>query len=169
MTTSTLPQQLRRWAAGSYPVEAATELLLRARDGRFAQAENPWIHTDDRGYAWINFADINPETTGVYSGGERRVLAIAAALGSRTPLDLAENITGLDRTHAQLVLAALAHAMGTHHHNEIRRHPTTGAIDLIELDSLHSWPPEQAFSSAQPEAIASTKSAGRNHSHHRTR
>jgi hypothetical protein len=92
---------------------------------------------------WIEFAAITPETTGAYSGGERRVHTIAAALGTHTEIDLAENITGLDRAHAHLVLAALAHTMGTHQHDEIRRNPTTGDLELIDLDSLCPWPAAQ--------------------------
>ena len=111
--TETRLDNLRTWAAGSYPIEAATELLIRAFNGRFIQPGQPWIHTTGCD-PWIEFADITQETTGVCSGGERRVLAIAAALGTHTQLDLVANITGLDHTHAHLVLAALAHAMGSH-------------------------------------------------------
>lgn len=38
-------EDLRRWAKGTYTTEAATELLLRAFNGRFAEPGNPWIHT----------------------------------------------------------------------------------------------------------------------------
>ena len=154
MTTPNV-DQLRIWAAGSYRMEAATELLIRAFGGRFVQQGHPWVHAAG-GHPWIEFAAITPKTTGVYSGGERRVLAIAAALGTRTHVDLAENITGLDRTHAQLVLAALAHAMGSHHHDTIRRDPT-GAVHIIELGSLCPWPepaePDRTGRPALPAAL----------------
>ena len=145
--STTSDDRLRNWAAGSYRMEAATELLIRAFNGRFVQPGHPWIHTT-RTDCWIEFSAITPDSTGVYSGGERRVLAVAAALGTRTAIDLAENITGLDRTHAHLVLAALAHTMGTHHHDEIRHDPTTGEVDFAELSSLCPWP--EASPSSRP-------------------
>ena len=44
------------------------------------------------------------------SGGERRLLAIAASLGSGEPVDLADALTGLDSWNAQVVVDAIAHA-----------------------------------------------------------
>lgn len=90
-----IAQELRAWAAGSYTVEAATELLLRAFHGRFAQPGHPWIRLDG-GY-WVDFDGITDETTGVYSGGERRVLAVVAPLGGNRPVNLGAALSGLDR------------------------------------------------------------------------
>ena len=50
---------LRAWAKGMYTYEAATELLLRAFNGRYADARQPWIRTDDdSGKPWIDFESI---------------------------------------------------------------------------------------------------------------
>jgi hypothetical protein len=56
---------------------------------------------------------------GGYSGGEQRLLMIAASLGADqevpVTISLEDELPGLDREYAQLVLAAIAHAAGFHH------------------------------------------------------
>lgn len=74
-TKPLVAMQIRARARGCHPVEAATELLLRAFDGRFAQPGLPWIRHDHH-HAWVDFDAITDDTTGVYSGGKRRLLAI---------------------------------------------------------------------------------------------
>ncbi|MGX1163471.1 hypothetical protein FBY31_4406 [Arthrobacter sp. SLBN-100] len=113
---------LRAWARGSYTTEAATELLLKAFGGRFAEVGNPWVHaatTSEEGYrehAWIDFAAIQEEA-GPLSGGERRFLMLAASL------------------------AAIAHAGGSHQHSDIRfNEDGTMSRGKGHLDSLHPWP-----------------------------
>jgi hypothetical protein len=140
---------LRAWAKGSYTTEAATELLLRAFGGRYAAVGNPWIQaatTDAEGYqehAWVDFAALGEHAeSGAYSGGERRFLLLAASLAEDVPVVLGDVVPGLDRENLDLVLAAIAHAGGSHQHSDIRfgadgsmtRHPGY-------LDSLHPWPP----------------------------
>ncbi|UKA75059.1 hypothetical protein [Arthrobacter sp. FW306-07-I] len=77
---------LRAWARGMYPTEAATELLLKAFGGKFAAPGNPWVHTSgepegpNQVKAWIDFAAI-PEEVGPLSGGERRFLIRRPAAG----------------------------------------------------------------------------------------
>jgi hypothetical protein len=44
-------EALRAWAKGRYSTEAATELLIRALGGRFAQPPWPWIHEESDGDA----------------------------------------------------------------------------------------------------------------------
>lgn len=50
------------------------------------------------------------------SGGETRLLRIAASLLGGPPVDLSSNLAGLDREHLQRVLVAIAHAGGGHEH-----------------------------------------------------
>jgi len=59
---------------------AATELLIRAVDGRLASADRPWIKATKHGI-WIDFADVENHV-GSLSGGEQRLLRIAASIGS---------------------------------------------------------------------------------------
>lgn len=137
---------LRAWAKGMYTIEAATELLILGFGGKFAAPGNPWVHTSSEAQgpgqvsAWIDFAAI-PEEAGVLSGGERRFLLLAASLAEDVPVVLGDVVPGLDRENLDLVLAAIAHAGGSHEHSDIRiaadgsmtRHPGY-------LDSLHPWP-----------------------------
>lgn len=137
---------LRAWARGMYPTEAATELLLKAFGGKFAAPGNPWVHTSTEPEgpgqvrAWIDFAAI-PEEVGPLSGGERRFLMLAASLAEDVPVVLGDLVSGLDRENLDLVLAAIAHAGGSHQHSDIRS-KEDGSMSLGKgyLDSLHPWP-----------------------------
>ena len=139
---------LRSWAKGSYTSEAGTELLLRAVGGRYAAVGNPWVHASGRapeGFsegAWINFEALGEHATnGAYSGGERRFLLLAASLAEDVPVVLSEVVPGLDRQNLDLLLAAIAHAGGSHQHSDVRT-SDDGSMTLRPgyLDSLHPWP-----------------------------
>lgn len=108
-------EALRRWAKGLYPLEAGVELLIRTSNGRFAHPAQPWVQPgDDPGWWWIDVDQMNEDNYGALSGGETRLLRIAASLLGGPPVDLSRNLPGLDREHFQLVLAAVAHANGRH-------------------------------------------------------
>ncbi len=110
-------EALRRWAKGLYPLEAGVELLIRACDSRFANPGLPWVQRgDDPGWWWIDVEQMNEDNYSALSGGETRLLRIAASFLDGQPVDLSRNIAGLDRKHIQLVLAAIAHASGSHEH-----------------------------------------------------
>jgi hypothetical protein len=129
-----------------YTTEAATELMLRAFGGKFAAPGNPWIHTSTEPEgpgqvrAWIDFAAI-PDEVGPLSGGERRFLMLAASLAGDVPVVLSDVVPGLDRENLDLVLAAIAHAGGSHQHSDIRMNDD-GSMTPGRgyLDSLHPWP-----------------------------
>ncbi|WP_454812958.1 hypothetical protein [Paenarthrobacter nitroguajacolicus] len=145
-------EDLRRWAKGTYTTEAATELLLRAFNGRFAEPGNPWIHTPattdyqtDQG-AWIDF-DVLAETAhdGTYSGGEARFLMLTASLAGNVHVVLADVLTGLDRHVIDLVLAAVSHATGSHDHPGITV-AEDGTPKFSGLPtSLYPWPGDDDF------------------------
>ncbi|OAD97689.1 ABC transporter ATP-binding protein [Arthrobacter sp. OY3WO11] len=137
---------LRAWARGMYTMEAATELLIRGFGGKFAAPGNPWVHTSAEPQgpgqvsAWIDFASI-PKEAGVLSGGERRFLLLAASLAEDVPVTLGDFVSGLDRENLDLVLAAIAHAGGSHQHSDVCI-SEDGSMSLGKgyLDSLHPWP-----------------------------
>ncbi len=108
--------QLRAWAQGDYPTETAVEMLIRAHGGRFARTSCPWInHVEDSAQMCRVDWDRLHHESGTFSGGERRLLRIAISLGSPDhPVDLSNNIAGLDRELLELVLAGVAHADGSH-------------------------------------------------------
>lgn len=103
------PDGLRDWARGSNPLMAATELLIRAG---FAQEDRPWVHYDEFAKRpWIDF-DAVPDLIGGMSGGEQRLMRIAASIGGTTPIMLGDEVAGLDRRLTELVSIALIHAAG---------------------------------------------------------
>lgn len=100
---------LRSWAQGMLPLVAATELLIRSG---FATPNRPWVHWDALAERpWVNFGSV-PELIGGLSGGEQRVLRIAASLAGDEPIILGDEISGLDREMLDLVLAAVSHTGG---------------------------------------------------------
>lgn len=135
---------LRSWARGCYAEEAGVELLVRAFDGRFADRDWPWIRACDRpGWFWVD-ADAIIVHSGALSGGERRILALVAALIGNIPLeDLGSVVSGLDRRHLQLVLAAVAHAGGSHQHSEFQARD--GRVGFDRLPALIGWPTEPVW------------------------
>lgn len=133
---STHHDELRAWARGLHPLEAATELLIRSG---WAEPPTPWVkHDEARNRPWIDFAVI-PDEIGALSGGEQRVLRIAASLGADSPIILGDELPGLDREHATLVLAAVAHASGQHEHGK-----TIELVDdrpqFVTTTPLFTWP-----------------------------
>ncbi|WP_285132093.1 hypothetical protein [Propionibacterium freudenreichii] len=73
--TTTTADALRAWAKGIYPSEAGVELLIRS--GRAVYDGAPWI-TRDGDIAWIDVDELLRET-GAWSGGEQRLVRIAAS------------------------------------------------------------------------------------------
>ena len=117
-----LENGLRQWAAGSYPDEAAVELLIRSRWTRRTSFVSDCTRALEGGRgSWIDWETVGQILAGerdsavlAASGGELRVLKIAHAIAHG---QLADAVAGLDRRHLDLVLAAIAHAGGSHQHN----------------------------------------------------
>ena len=139
---------LRAWAKGIYPLEAGVELLIRPG---LATPGYAWIQPNSEGSGWwVDAEQINDDTIGAYSGGQIRLLHIAASLLGGPPANLFEDIPGLDRHHLVLVLAGIAHAGGSHQHsgdlvpdpNGRWRDADGVRMGFARLGSLHSWPDE---------------------------
>lgn len=133
---------LRRWARGAFDQEAGVELLIRAHGGRFAQQGCPWIRACDRpDWWWVDVTRL-VDHAGAFSGQEQRILTIVAALIDRRPIpDLAGVLCGLDRPELHLVIAALAHAAGSHEQIELVRRGEQ--IAVRRLSALIPWPAVQ--------------------------
>lgn len=126
---------LRAWANGIYATEAGVELLINTG---FAVSENsPWITWSGQ-YAAIDVEALL-DHSGVWSGGEKRVVRIAASLLGGPPVDLSEALPGLDRRMMSEVLAALAHANGSHEHSEMTFDADGVPKGFQRLPSLHPW------------------------------
>lgn len=127
---------LREWARPVTSLVAATELLIRSG---FAQDWRPWVRFDeDRQRPWIAFDEI-PDLIGAMSGGERRLLSVAASLGGSTSIVLGDQVAGLDRFRTELVSIAIIHAAGF-------TEPTSdfvwedGEAQHVMVPPLASWP-----------------------------
>jgi hypothetical protein len=133
---------LRVWARGVYATEAAIELLARFHGGRLAQPGQPWIMPDPgEGWYWLEPDHLAGPTVACLSDGERRLLAIVASLTGGAPVDLGDALAGLDRDTVTLVLAAVAHASGSHEYADMVIDPDRGvAFSRGRLPSLYPWP-----------------------------
>ena len=153
-----ITDQLRRWAHGLHTTEAATELLIRAHNGAFASEERPWIKLTDDAH-WIDFPNITEHLDGL-SGGEQRLLRIAASIGSdeATPVNLGNVLSGLDRPTLRLVLAAVAHAGGSHQHSSLVI-DRDGHATIIKEPSLFIWDGEAFIWDGEARSPGSTGQA----------
>jgi hypothetical protein len=143
MTTMTVEEGLRAWAKGLYPCEAAVELTIRYSSGWLADERQPWVFRCDNGYYGID-PDKLMANSGAFSGGERRMVAVIVSLldGSDCRMPLSD-VSGLDREALDLVLAALAHAGGSHEHSvPVWNGTKTGIVGFDSPGSLHPWPGE---------------------------
>src|SRR5699024_1753111 len=132
-----LADRLRAWAKGAYPVEAGVELLSRQSKAVYDGA--PWIN-DDGDRAWLDVEALLAGT-GAWSGGEKRVVAIAASLIGDERVTLSDEVSGLDRPSLALVLAAIAHANGSHEHSGCER-DDHGRPRIVRHSALYDWPTE---------------------------
>src|SRR6266566_7607102 len=112
---------MRVWAKGLLSVEAAVELLIGHRSWLFRgdflaiAVESGRDVLGGREMAAVDFAAAaGALEAGVLacSGGEGRVLRIAASIAEGVPVDLREAVTGLDEGNAVLAAAAVLRAAG---------------------------------------------------------
>lgn len=122
----------------SNPLAAAVELLIRS-DLVYTGA--PWVKTDN---AWqtsaVDFDRLGYEI-GALSGGEQRIARIASSLGQGVPVDLREDVAGLDLEPTRLILAAIAHAAGLGEPGTTIQ-TIDGVPTIVPHDALASWPNE---------------------------
>ena len=141
---------LLRAAVGDYTAEAA--ILLLANFGHWLpqlqDADLITIEDDPAGgdrWAQIQWEDLPAALTEgriFGSSGELRVLRAAASLVDGQPLNLGDVASGLDRRGLSLLLAAIAHAGGSHEHREETFDPDRGITYLGDkVPPLMPWPP----------------------------
>ena len=131
MDTDDLTAALRNCAAGLYPLEAGTELLIS--NGTFLHRDDftsRFIHhgiSDGAPMAAIEWdAAITALDTGGLpcSGGERRILLRSASLAAGTPVSLRDTVTGIDNDNTARLVTAIRHASG-------KRPRTVGTDDRL--------------------------------------
>jgi len=118
-----LAAPLRAHARGLYPAEAAAELLIN---------HAAWLHRNDFTTRFVQRGSdsglVDPTNTAVIdwpatitaldagqlpcSGGEGRILRLAASLAEGVPVDLRDITTGLDEHNITLLRQAVLHASG---------------------------------------------------------
>ena len=112
---------LRAQAEGLHACEAATELLIGQGSWLHrADFVEGFVHTDPGPNDGIVMSAIDwPKAITALdagrlacSGGERRMLRIAASLADGVPVDLRDALSGLDSTNINLVAAAVFLANG---------------------------------------------------------
>jgi hypothetical protein len=103
--TLPLPAALRAAANGLYALEAATGLIIAHGTWLTREDFAPFIH-HGTGTAAIDWeAAISALGTGGLpsSGGEQRMLRLAASLAGQAPVSLGEAITGIDAHNVGLL------------------------------------------------------------------
>ena len=117
-----LGDALRSCARGIHPLEAGTGLLIDC---------GSWLHREDftshfiatgtsisDGVTLLASTDWEAAVAALHaaelpaSGGERRMLLLAASIAGGTPVSLNDTLPGIDRRNASLVVSAVAHAAG---------------------------------------------------------
>ena len=121
MTASPLPEALRACAAGICTHEAGVSLLIAnrtflsrddftsrfiTRDPTAAMAAIDWAAA----IAALDAGEI------CCSGGEQRILRLAASIADGIPVSLSDAITGLDSRNLSHLLTAIRHASGERSH-----------------------------------------------------
>lgn len=110
---------LRAWARGIYPDEAGVELLighdvfLHRADFTSRFVGTP-VSSDGTSLAVIDWpaAITALDDSLPCSGGEQRMLRLAASLAGGIPVNLRDALTGIDDCGIQLVIKAVQHASG---------------------------------------------------------
>jgi hypothetical protein len=122
MTADDLTAALRACAAGFYPLEAGTALLI---------ANGTFLLRDDFTSRFITDSTSSGDGTTLMaaidweaaiaalhagelpcSGGERRVLELSSSLAGGIPVDLRDAVTGLDDGNISRLVTAILHASG---------------------------------------------------------
>ena len=116
-----LPAALRACARGIYPLEAGVDLLI---------GHACWLHRHDFQefiHAGISIADGVTTMAEIdwpaaisaldtrdlpCSGGEERMLRLAASIAGGIPVSLRDTLTGIDHRNIELVITAVLHAWG---------------------------------------------------------
>lgn len=116
-----LASALRACAAGLYPDEAGTELLIRhggilpREDFSGFVRTGTSISDGTTLLAWIDWdAALSALDHGQLplSSGEQHILTLAAGLASDIPVSLRDTLPGLDNRNLELLVTAVRHAAG---------------------------------------------------------
>ena len=114
-------------AAGLTCTQAGVELLIDHGCWLYRADFTALITLDDSAASPLAFVDWPAAIAALHagrlpcSGGERRMLQVAASIAGAVPVDLSDALTGLDRIGIALVATAVLHAAG--HGEQVVRPP----------------------------------------------
>ncbi len=124
-----LPAALRACARGLYPLEAGVGLLISNASWLDREDfQDQFIHTAislTDGVTMMAEIDWQAAVSALdarelpCSGGEDRMLRLAASLAGGTPVSLRDTLTGIDHRNIELVITAVLHAWGQRPEPEI--------------------------------------------------
>jgi len=144
-----LESALLRAAVGDYALEAAVLLLVNSGHwlpllqaaGLITIALDG--EADGGPWAAVQWADLDGALrTGAIAGtgGQRRLLRAAAGLADGQPVDLADLTAGVDRRELTLLLAAVAHAAGSHEQAAVVPSPDGVPGPRRPVGPVVAWP-----------------------------
>ena len=138
--SETVHSNLRAWAAGAYATEAAVELLIRAD---LASGGSPWVRDasiegPEPPSLYIDHVRLVAESASL-AGGPRAVARIAASMLGGDSVDLSVVLPDLDRDRVMLVLAAVAHAAGSHE-DSAPSYADGRVVGRLALGPAFAWP-----------------------------
>jgi hypothetical protein len=119
--TSAITTALRASAAGLYPDEAGTELLISHAGILHRPDFTGFVRTGTSisdGTTLMAWIDWDAAITALHHGelplssGEQRILRLAASIAGGIPASLREDIPGLDNRNLKLITTAIQHAAG---------------------------------------------------------
>jgi len=119
--TGAITDALRARAAGLYPDEAGTELLIRHGGILHRDDFAAFVHTGTSisdGTTMMAWIDWDTALSTLHHGliplcgGERRILQLAASIAAGTLISLRDTIPGLDDRNLELLITAVRHAAG---------------------------------------------------------
>jgi hypothetical protein len=114
---------LRAHAAGLYPEEAGTELLIRHGGILHRDDFARFVHTGTSisdGTTLMAWIDWDTALSALHDGqiplcgGEQRILQLAASIAEGFPVPLRDTVPGLDSRNLKLLTTAIRHAAGQH-------------------------------------------------------
>ena len=160
MDPSRLAAALIACASGIRCHEAGTGLLIDC---------GSWLHREDftsrfittgtsisDGVTLLASTDWEAAVTALHagnlpaSGGERRMLLLAASIAGGVPVSLSDTLTGIDRRNASLIVSAVAHAAGLPDPSRDQANGNLAVSSEAVRDRPAAWSGWHRYSAAMP-------------------
>ncbi|WP_062516041.1 hypothetical protein [Demequina gelatinilytica] len=139
-------QEFRAWVRGVYASEAAVEMLARGPRPGMLDDSRPWIEANgnwsvDLGDDYDVITAPLLTTSAAWPTSERAYVDVAVSLLGGDPVQLDEVLPRLTREHLEVVLAAMAHASGSHDHTDASAELLAAGASPSRVGAAYPWPP----------------------------